>query len=97
MNQGVESIYFKYVTILFTLSILLFISVKCEYCGTSGALSEFYSKNKRFCRMECSKKHAILFQKKGPGTKAQNNLNSTNNRSNKRKLSRNGPQLKKVS
>ncbi|XP_012559766.2 scm-like with four MBT domains protein 2 isoform X1 [Hydra vulgaris] len=44
----------------------------CEYCGVVGVQDSFYSKSKRFCKMECSKKYSALFQKKGPGTRQLN-------------------------
>lgn len=66
---------------------------KCEYCGVVGLQDNFYSKSKRFCKMECSKKYSALFQKKGPGTRV---AISTLNRPNKRKIQRPTIKFKKV-
>jgi len=69
-------------------------SVKCEYCGVVGLYNTFYSKSKRFCKMECSKKYSALFQKKG--TSGRNvSLPAISSRGHKRKLQRPPMRLKK--
>ena len=68
--------------------------VTCEFCGAIGMQSDFYEKNNKFCTLECSKRNAALHQRKPPPKPA--NLNSTNNRSNKRKIHRPGIRHKKV-
>ena len=77
-----------------SLFLYFIILVTCEFCGANGMQSEFYQKNSKFCTLECSKRNAALHQRKGPPKSV--NLNSTNNRSNKRKIHRPGVKLKKV-
>lgn len=60
-----------------------------------GIQDNFYSKSKRFCKMECSKKYSALFQKKGPGTR-HIPLSVVNGRMQKRKMQRPAMRLKKV-
>ena len=69
---------------------------KCEYCGLVGIQDSFYSKSKRFCKMECSKKYSALFQKKGPGTRHMPLSSVVNGRNQKRKINRPPMRLKKV-
>ncbi|XP_026171794.1 lethal(3)malignant brain tumor-like protein 2 isoform X2 [Mastacembelus armatus] len=60
--------------------------VVCEMCGTSGNISTFYSKTKRFCSLSCSrsyssnsKKSSILARLQGkPPTKKATVLNKVN-------------------
>ena len=40
-----------------------FLTALCELCGFIGEREAFYSKSKRFCRMECAKKFSACQKK----------------------------------
>ena len=43
---------------------------KCEFCGYIGIKESFFSKSKRFCKMECAKRYsASNIKKKSKGDK----------------------------
>ena len=43
---------------------------KCEFCGHIGIRETFFSKSKRFCKMECAKRYsASNIKKKSKGEK----------------------------
>ena len=62
-------------------------TAKCEYCQAVGSQDAFYSKSKRFCKMECSKRYSALFQKKGPGSRVPSNSSENHNANSKKRKS----------